>query len=203
MTKARFVLCFIFAGIFALMGSIVSAQGMAGDVALSKELMAQSQQSTYPPAFLGSEWAYGFALFSFTIICALAFRHLIMIVGYMLEYRESWGAPITITRMIIVSLLITIISATLPDAVLLFAWGEVNFRAISILAKIDRIFDGITVIPFAFAVFLMIRGEAMLHDQLLRPPIRNDLWPTFAAVKHHVALILIVVVIALGVTVGK
>lgn len=205
MGKIRFALFFAFAGIIALSGQYVSAHDspLAKSREFSKGLLIEGQQSAYPPAFLGSEWAFGLALFSLVIISALAIRHLILILGYMIEYREPLGAPITVTRLIIVSLLVTVITAVTPDAVLLLAWGEVNAQSITFLAKLDRVLDGLAVVPFAGAVFMMIRGEELLHDQLLRPPIRNDLWPTFEAVRHHIVLILLVVVIALGVTIGK
>jgi hypothetical protein len=172
--------------------------------------------SAYPPSFEGNPWSYGFALFSLTLICALA---LAMLLQRLFERRAthaaiksmgqerlkplSWANPLTIHRWITTCFLLTILSGAFPDVLVLFAWGEASARTMNVLFLIDRVGDGLTFLPFSVAVGLSAWGRQVVPQSLIRDtnlPVRPPHWKE---VKDHIKIVAMVMIIATGVTIAK
>jgi hypothetical protein len=159
--------------------------------------------ATYPPSFAGDPVTYGWALFSLT---ALATFSLAIILDL---YREakfdgfSFSSPIGISRGITVSLLGTIFLGSIGDVLFLYAWGEVTAETMAWLLTIDRICDTLAFPVFAVFGFLFVRGRPLVAFQLLRQPIRGDLWPTWPMIRRQALSVAVILFIAWGVTVGK
>ena len=170
----------------------------------------------FPPSFDGNPWSYGFALFSLTLICALSFAMLLQFVFEWNAKREAqkiaaneitrpvpFATPLTVHRLIMTGFLLTILCGALPDVLVLFAWGEASAETMNRLFMIDRIGDGITIVPFATAAVLSAWGLQVLPQQLVRETrvlLQRPRWDT---VKAQVKIAATVLVIAIGVTLAK
>lgn len=172
--------------------------------------------SAYPPSFEGNPWSYGFALFSLTLICALAIAMLMHIVFEVRAKRaafamlnqeppppEPWASPLTIHRTIVTCFLLTILCGAFPDVLILFSWGEAAPATMDALFFADRIGDGLTGLPFTCAAILSAWGSQVVPQQLIRNtpiPVRPPTWRTF---KDQFKIAAMVLLIALGVTLAK
>lgn len=172
--------------------------------------------SRYPPSFEGNPWSYGFALFSLTLICALAIA---MLMHMLFESRakhaayqmlgqdppppEPWASPLTIHRSIVACFLMTILFGAFPDVLILFLWGDAAPETMDLLFFTDRVGDGLTGIPFTAAAALTAWGSQVVPQQLIRNtpiPVRAPTWRTF---KDQAKIAGMVLFIALGVTLAK
>ena len=204
MARIRFVFGALFAGILAIYGMIASASvSVQRSSELSREVFAAGQQGDYPPSFMGSEATYGFALFSCMAISALAMRYLILVAAPIFESKEPLTAPVNMARLILAALLSTVILTVMPDAVMLLAWGEVTIGSIALIGTIDRLCDGLSVIPFGLSIYLLIKGQHYLPEHLTRKPYRADLFPRIMAVKFQLGMIALILAMSAGVTAWK
>lgn len=162
------------------------------------------QVTDLPPAFDGSHPAYALALFGLMLISAVS-GHVIVRTwrGWRVTDSRGLNAPATTFRFIIASLLLSIIFLALPDAAVMLVWGEVSTDVMEALMMLDRSFDGLTIVPFLVAVLTLARTEDQLVYQLIRQPPPAMLWSTWPAVRHQVAFISLVALLAIGVTFGK
>lgn len=172
--------------------------------------------SPYPPSFDGNPWSYGFALFSLTLICALATALLLQFVFEARARRAGWkisavkgqgphpfATPLTVHRLIITGFLLTILCGALPDVIVLFAWGEATNPTMDTLFLIDRIGDGMTFAPFSFACALSAWGLQVLPQQLITSTSVQLRRPTWQTLKGQAKIIGMVLVVAAGVTFAK
>lgn len=170
----------------------------------------------FPPSFHGSPWSYAFALFSLTLICALALAMLLQFVFDWHARRMAqkiaanlicepvpWASPLTVHRLIITGFLLTILCGALPDVLVLYAWGEATASTMNTLFLIDRIGDGLTVAPFTCAAVLSAWGLQVLPQQLVRETRVMLQRPRWETVKSQVKIAATVFVIAIGVTLAK
>ncbi|WP_279141317.1 hypothetical protein [Sphingomonas paucimobilis] len=157
----------------------------------------------FPPSFDGNEWAYGWALFGLLTVCAMSAAYLLRYASEGLTYGWSLYKPIALARMVMVCMFSTILLGALPDAIFLLTWGEVPPAATQMILLVDRICDALTVIPFLCAAGLLVRAEAPILFMLTVSPVPVDLWPTWPMVRRSVAAILLIIVIAAGVTLAK
>ena len=115
---------------------------------------------SFPPSFEGNPFSYAFALFSLTLICALAIAMLLQflfeararkaaqkIASNRICERVPFASPLSIHRWIMTGFLVTILLGGLPDVLVLFMWGEASDETMERLFLIDRICDGLTVAP--------------------------------------------------------
>jgi glycopeptide antibiotics resistance protein len=177
--------------------------------------MTEALSHTFPPSFEGSPWSYGFALFSLTLICALAFAMLSQFVFDWRARREAqkiasnrvtdpvpFASPLSLHRWIITGFLLTILLGAFPDVLVLFMWGEAEDTTMERLFIIDRLGDGLTIFPFTVSATLSAWGIQVLPQQLIstRVLLQRPKWET---VKAQVKIIGMVLVIAIGVTLAK
>lgn len=180
------------------------------------QLESAALHSPYPPSFDGNPWSYGFALFSLTLMCALS---LAILMRFLFETRANaaawrmsavptprpvpWSNPLTVYRCIMACLLATILLGATPDVMVLFAWGEASNQTMDTLFLIDRIGDGLTIIPFFAAAVLSEWGHQVVPQQLLRDTKVLIQRPKWRTVKNELKIAGMTLVIAIGVTVAK
>lgn len=169
----------------------------------SEQIIAKGQTSAYPAGFMGSEFAFFFALFSYVAVSAIAARQLVLLVATMVHNPIDWRSPLGAARVIIGCLLLSLLISTFPDAVMLLVWGEVATRTIVSIAVIDRLMDGLVIVPFGAACLIGINRHSVIRSQLARQPIALDRLPTKQALRHHYVSLGLILAIAAGVTFGK
>lgn len=162
-------------------------------------------------------WTYGLALFSLTIISAIS---LAVLSGYLFEYHISKEAkqrlynPVdqaaphiyssfTLYRFQIGCLLLMALLGTLPDVLVLLAWGEASNDTMWVFFQLDRIGDGLAGMPFiAFALTHAIAKERIAH-RLSLDAERVPLSISWLKAKEKVKIVGWSLVIACGVTLYK
>lgn len=177
-----------------------------------------AEPSPFPPSFDGNPWAYAFGLFGDVVASSLA---LAMLIGILLEAsrtREanrwlrnpvnqpatpSWS-PLFIYRCSTISMLTFIVLRALPDALWMLAWGEVRESTIRFLLGLDLVCDGLAIAPFFVSVLCWTWGRQVIPHALMReidgPGARR---PSWKLVWKNGRIVLIVLLIAIGVTIGK
>lgn len=172
--------------------------------------------SPFPPSFDGNPWTYGFALFSLTLVSAMSLAQLLAYVFEERRLREAERAgnmvfrppnsPLTTLsafRRIIISFLLMALLGAGPDVLILLAWGEAGNSTIESLYLLDRTCDGLVMVPFLSALWLLARTRQALPQQLAKAAL-IPLGPFRPAMLRDNAKILgVVLLIAIGVTFGK
>ncbi|HVJ03811.1 MAG TPA: hypothetical protein VM662_16660 [Sphingomonas sp.] len=171
----------------------------------------------FPPVFDDSPLAYAFALFSLALVTSVS---LAIVINYALEHRREHvinakignraypprQLGITLVglhRVIVSGLLLTIIFGALPDVVVLLAWGEATERTMWILFELDRLFDGLTLLPFMVSTFVSVRAGPAVDHIIGLDPIKVSLRPTWGMVRDKLKIMGAVLCISVGVTFYK
>ena len=169
-----------------------------------------------PRAFAGNRAAYGFALFSMFAGSSIALRKLIDLVCQLREADWRREPDVGLYRMALAAFLVCIIIGTAPDVILLLLYGEVSPGTLTLAMTLDRICDGLFLVPFLAGIALVLRAEQLQYlpvDDLLRaldqtrePAHRRALFlviPRRDGIAAHVRIIVSVLVIALGLALFK
>lgn len=170
----------------------------------------------FPPSFDENPLSYGFALFSLTLIVAIS---LAILLGYLLERRTNLEVSarlgnmvaqpprpfslVDMHRLIVSGFLLTIVFGAFPDVLFLLAWGEAAGSTMNSLLWIDRIGDGLTVIPFLCSASLVLWAGQSVDHKLALDSIPVRLRPSLAHLKDRLKMIGIILFIAIGVTLAK
>jgi hypothetical protein len=175
--------------------------------------------SPFPPIFADNPWAYGFGLFGTVVASALA---LTLLLSYLFEARRgaavvrltgSWAtnykpnvmwSPLFLYRGAIIGLLTFVVMRALPDAIWMLLWGEVSDGTIRFILAASLVMHGLATIPLIFAVLCSGMGRQVI-PQLLVVEARAGVTggPPWQHIKRKGRIVLIVLVIAIGVTIGK
>jgi len=173
--------------------------------------------SAFPPSFDGNPWTYGFALFSLTLVSAMS---LAQVLAYVFEERRQReidrqihnaapAAPmlpmstLMAFRRIVFSFLLMAFLGAAPDAVILLLWTGRADATMEWLYFVDRICDGLVMMPFCSALWLLARTRQALPQALamvVNIPLGPFRWRMLA---ENVKIVGAVLVIAIGVTLGK
>lgn len=185
---------------------------------LKPTLYHYGQPSPFPPSFDGNPFAYGFGLFGDVVAAALA---LTLLLGYLLEPRRNMQVnavldnpvfnrehrawtPLFLYRSTNMSLLLFVVLRALPDALWMLAWGEVPESTIRFMLAIDLVCDGFALFPLFFAVLCWCWGRQVISQMLvveLTAGVHGG--PPWDTIWKNGRIVLIVMVIAIGVTIGK
>lgn len=179
--------------------------------------MNEVSPTRFPPSFDGNPWTYGWALFSLTLVSAIS---LAILVGWALEARhqreidrrlDNWVSATRVPQLTVYQLhrltkigfLITILLGAMPDAVLLYAWGEATDATIIVLFAVDRYCDGILLVPFLWTTFLILWGGQAVDHRLAADPGLLNVKPSWRFVRDNLKIVGVVLLIAVGVTYSK
>lgn len=175
--------------------------------------------SPFPPIFADNPWAYGFGLFGTVVASALAMT---LLLTYLFEARRSrqvasltgsWvtqkppylaWSPLFLYRGAIIGLLTFVVMRALPDAIWMLAWGEVSQESIRFILAASLVSHGLATIPLIFAVLCSGMGRQVIPQMLVveaRAGVTGG--PPWQHIKRKGRIVLVVLVIAIGVTIGK
>ena len=174
--------------------------------------------SPFPPSFEGHPWAYAFGLFGDLVAASLA---LTMLLTYLFESRRhrqvqsilrspirmatiSRWSPLSLYRTTVCSMLLFVVMRTAPDALWMLAWSEVNEPSIRLLLQLDLWMDGLALFPFFLSVTCWARGRQVIPQLLVtdwQHGVRGG--PAWDIIWRNGRIVLVVLVIAIGVTIGK
>jgi hypothetical protein len=178
-----------------------------------------SDPSPFPPIFADNPWAYGFGLFGTVVAAALA---LTLLLSYLFETRRahavqtltgSWAinhpaniawSPLFLYRGAIIGLLTFVVMRALPDAIWMLAWGEVSDSTIRTILACSLVSHGLATIPLIFAVLCSGMGRQVIPQMLVveaRAGVTGG--PPWQHFYRKGRIVLVVLVIAIGVTIGK
>lgn len=157
----------------------------------------------FPPVFHSNPTAYGFALAGLLILTSLSANRIIHLFRMIDPKVDGWGAPITLYRLAKVGLFSTIFIGCFPDLAVLLAWNEIDDRTMLSLWAMDRLFDGMALIPFTVSIILLIRAEKGMVEQLRRPPLPVHLFMAWPDIRKQLAIVAMVILVAAGVSIGK
>lgn len=177
------------------------------------------QPSPFPPSFEGNPLAYGFGLFGDVVASSLA---LTLLLTYLLEARRArhisvlvenyakddnparaW-TPLFLYRATVCSLLLFVVMRSLPDALWMLAWGEVSESTIRFLLALDLVSDGAAIFPLFFSVLCWCWGRQVIA-QMLVVEVKSGITggPPWDTIWKNGRIVLVVMLIAIGVTIGK
>ena len=184
---------------------------------IRRGVVTYGQPSPFPPSFDGNPWAYGFGLFGDVVAAALA---LAMLLTYVFEVRRQREVSRLLNNMVVqepmprwtvmqvyrtgnIAMLLFVVMRALPDALWMLAWGEVSEKVIRVLLLLDLLFDGLALAPFSLAVLCWAWGRQAIPQTLLRHHVGVTGGPPWEIVLRNGRIVLVVLIIAIGVTIGK
>jgi hypothetical protein len=131
-----------------------------------------------PPSFDGSHVFYMMALFGLMTMVLLAMNWLWRRIWLMVEDPQPLCSPATVSRVVVILLLMTALIRGIPATVLLLKWPELGAAARLDLSQVERFLDGVALIPFGLAWVIDYLAGGVVQFQLKRrPPPGADLWP--------------------------
>lgn len=167
--------------------------------------------NTFPPAFHNNGFAYSFALFALLILASVSLAQIVRTARCLEPSRNGWNSPVSVARLIVSCLYAVIFLGTFPDVVVLLLWNEVTDPVMQDIWAADRVFDGLTLVPFVAAIYLSLRAESKITGQLLytvgqvlgndKPVV--DLRINFLLLRPQIKLAILAAFIAAGISLGK
>lgn len=151
----------------------------------------------FPPSFAGDRFAYAFSIFGLLGSALLALEWMVRIIRSARADPHPVRDPLTIVRLIMFALLFSTLLRVSGDVLLIMFWPEVTPATRAMIARTDRIMDGVSVFPMTFAWLVGLFGAAVLEFQLVKQPIPADLWPSFRRIKRPLAMGGMILAIAL------
>ena len=157
--------------------------------------------SDVPPGMEGHPVMYMITLFSLLLVTLLALEWV---------WRLSWGLfedpvpvkhPGTAVRIILLTLLISLLLRITPDTLKLGLWNDLTPDGRMLLFQIDSVMDTVSFIPFSIAWMIAYLGGPMIVYQLRRYPLPLHLWPTLAQMKRPLKIGAAVMFIAITIVV--
>ena len=185
---------------------------------------AYAEPSPFPPSYEGNPWSYAFGLFGDVVAGMLA---LAILLGYVFEARrdrhaaptlpadparaakfqvQPWAAKISVLaiyRAYNICLLLFVILRSLPDALWMLLWGEVSEPTIEVLLMGDLIADGLALAPLSMAALCWAWSRQVLPHRLAYPTALQMPRLSYAVVRQYAKIVVAILVIAGGVTIGK
>jgi hypothetical protein len=103
-----------------------------------------------------------------------------------------------------IAMLTFVAMRALPDALWMLAWGEVSDQTIRFLIKLDLVADGFALIPFGVAVLCWAWGRQAIPQILSQITVAGvGGGPLREIIFRNGRIVLVVLLIAIGVTIGK
>ena len=175
--------------------------------------------SPFPPSFEGNPWTYGFALFSLSLLSMLSVARIWALLSDIRKNRllaerlpglmvprtpvPVWSA-LTLHETKLACLYLTIFIGTFPDTLILLLWGEAGTDTMVTLFLVDRIGDGLTLIPFSVAMMLGAWLQQVVPQKLIANSAQHEVKkPNWQALMPTIKIGALVLILAAGVTMGK
>jgi hypothetical protein len=153
-----------------------------------------------PPGFEGHPLLYLVTVFSLLTINLMALEWLWRLGWQMVERRFPYQHPSSVARVILMSLLVSIVLRAGPDILSLMLWGDMSPAERLTLLKMDGYLDTVSFVPFGVAWVTAFLGGPILMYQLERHPRPLHLWPTWRQVRRPMKIGLAVLAISVATT---
>lgn len=161
------------------------------------ENLAAFTGGDFPPSFQGDRWAYAFSVFGLLGSCLLALEWGWRIVIRLIDERRPFREPVTVARLAMLGVLIATLCRISPDVFLVMSWPEISPHTRATVALVDRLMDGVSVIPMTFSWAIALFGGAMIEYQLVKKPVPANLWPTWRRMRRPLSMGALILIIAL------
>lgn len=175
--------------------------------------------SAFPPSFEGNPLTYGFALFSLSLLSMLSVARIWGLISDLHKVRQlersllwyirpreplsRWSA-LTLHETKLACLYLSIFLGAFPDVLILLLWGEASNQTMVRLFMMDRIGDGLTLLPFATAMMIGCWLQQVIPQKLIANSRHDEVKPpNLRAVLPTLRICLVLLVLASGVTMGK
>ena len=173
--------------------------------------------STLPLSVDGMPWSYGVALFSDFLVAALSASHLMAL---LLDARHKRRAmrlmghgvtgprlplfsPLNIFRGIVIGFLLTIVLRAFPDVLWMLAWNEATSESVYWLIVTESICDTLALFPFIMSLSLLVWSGQVIPQKLMEAASIKLARPQLEDARTFLGMSVVVLLIAVGVTVGK
>lgn len=178
--------------------------------------MTIPQAAPFPPSAADSPFTYGLALFSLVTMVAIALAVLLAVILGEKRRRQFTGDPRFqvfntyrrsdlnfALRTALISFCVFILFGATPDALILLLWGEIEQDTLGTLMTLDRLFDGVIIVPFLLGAGILAWSRQSLQQATAE--VRRNLLPPFTwrAVAAFARIPVVIIIIAAGVTLGK
>lgn len=181
-------------------------------------MLPYAELSPFPPIFHNQPWAYALGLFGDVVAASLS---LTVLLGYIFESRRvrevyrrlgtsdrspavpKWS-PLYVYRSSKIAFLTFVVMRTGPDAVWMLAWGEVSRGAVEFIIGVDLWMDFFAIVPLCFAIFCWAWGRQVIPQKLSNGPdgkIEGRI--PWGLIRRNAKIVFLVLLIAIGVTIGK
>ena len=165
----------------------------------------------------GTPWSYGLALFSDLLVAALSASHLMSL---LLDARHKRRAmrllgqgvnkrrlplfsPLNIYRGIVIGFLLTIVLRAFPDVLWMLAWNEATSESVYWLNLTESVCDTLALFPFILSLSLLVWSGQVIPQKLMEAASIKLARPQLEDARTFLGLSVIVLLIAVGVAVGK
>lgn len=178
-------------------------------------LASAANGESFPPSSADSPLAYGFALFSLSMISVVAIA---VLMALFIEWRGArenrMFLPLPIARncsdlnvalrVALVMFSMFLLAGALPDALILLSWGEVSIPTLRNMLIIDRTLDGLIIFPFLAGCFVLSWVWPSLTQSVAEIGVRNSMPPLNRRMVIKIARVpALLLLISVGVTIGK
>lgn len=187
--------------IMALAGFLLADFALHNSVETATDELALTHD--LPPSFAGHRWFFGTVLALLASVTLLAMGAVLENVRFLLTSPGRTNEPAKVGVINETLLLLAIAIGFGPDAVVLFAWGEAAAPLNSMIARIDRAFDGIATLVFIAWLVRRSKSRPVLLFQLYREPFEMSLEPTWEQLRPKLFAWLGIIVVSFGVAFGK
>ncbi len=118
--------------------------------------MSVAASPVFPPSFDNNAFVFGWALFARLTVLMLASATVVRLVSRTRAERLPCDHPVFYHRASFIALLVSTMIGSGADVVAYLPWGEVAAPTMANLLVLSRFMDGLTVFPFAMALFVPV-----------------------------------------------
>jgi hypothetical protein len=136
------------------------------------------------PSSIDGPLAHAISIFGLFGACLLAAEWLWRISWAAIERPHPLCHPVSVIRMTFGLILIALILRVSPDVAITVMWTDLQPETRYWLGRVNRLLDGVSVIPMLGAWLLSLFSTTLVEYQLARAPLPVTLWPTWRRVRR-------------------
>lgn len=163
--------------------------------------MFQRYAYDIPGGFEGAPLLYMATLFSLFLVNLLALEWFWRVIWGMKEHPCPLNHPITIFRLMLVLIGVSIILRSFPDTIRLAFWHQLTPAGRLDMIRLGHWMRIVSVFPWSLAWLIGYLAMPMMHYQLNKQPLPVHLWPTRQQIMRPVKIGMAVLFISAAITV--
>jgi hypothetical protein len=153
-----------------------------------------------PPGFENQPILFMLTMFSLLMVTLLSLEWLWRITWGWFENPYPTRHPITVLRIILFCIAISILMRVGPLVARFALWKSLDFEGRMILYQWSHGLDVVSFFPWSFAWLVGYLTMPMLHYQLDKKPLPMHLWPTASQLKRPLKIGVAAFLIAMAIT---